>query len=50
MITQPNQGREIMITFKMVPSIARADATIFICFVDDVVLDRRVSLEYLEAW
>jgi hypothetical protein len=48
MITQPNPGCGIMVTFKMVMSIARADATIFICFVDGVVADRLVDLECME--
>jgi hypothetical protein len=48
MITQPNLGREFIVTFNMVPSIARADATICICFVDGVVADRLVVLICLE--
>ena len=34
MITQLNLWREIMVTFKMLPSIARVDATICTCFAD----------------
>ena len=45
MITQPNPKHGIMVTFKMVPSIACADATICICFVDGVVADRLVDLD-----
>ena len=48
MITQPNPRRGIMVTFKMVPSIARADATICICFVDGAVADHLVDLDCLE--
>jgi hypothetical protein len=48
MITQPNPGREIMVTFNMVSSIARADATIFICFVDGAVANRLIVLDYLQ--
>jgi hypothetical protein len=48
MITQPNPERGIMVTFKMVPSIARADATIYIYFVDGAVADRLVVLDCLE--
>ena len=48
MITQPNPGRGIMVTFKMVLSIARADAIICICFADGVVADRLVVLDCLE--
>ena len=40
MITQPNPGRGIMVTFNMVASIARADATICNCFVDGAVANR----------
>jgi hypothetical protein len=46
--TQPNPGREIIVTLRMVPSIARANATIYICFVDGAVADRLVVLDYLE--
>lgn len=46
--TQPNPGRGIIVTFRMVPSIARADATICICFVDGAVADRLVALDCLE--
>jgi hypothetical protein len=49
MITHPNQGREIMVTFKMDPFIARAEVTICICFVDGVMLDRHISLDCLEV-
>ena len=49
MITQPNPGRGIMVTFKMDPSIARAEVTICIYFVDGVMLDCRVSLDCLEV-
>ena len=38
-----------MVTFKMVPSIARANATIYICFVDGAVADRLVVLDFLEG-
>ena len=48
MITQSNTGREIMVTFNMVMSIARVDVTICIFFVDGVVADRLVVLDYLE--
>ena len=37
-----------MVTFKIVPSIARADATICICFADGAVADRLVVLDCLE--
>jgi hypothetical protein len=46
--THPNLGRGIMVTFKMVSSIARVDATICICFVDGTVADRMVVLDCLE--
>jgi hypothetical protein len=36
------------VTLRMVPSIARADATICICFVDGAVADRLVVLDCLE--
>jgi hypothetical protein len=49
MITQPNPGRGIIVTFNMVSSIARANATICICFVDDLVANRLVVLDYL-SW
>ena len=49
MIMQPNLGRGIMITLKMDPSIAHAEATIFICFVDGAMLDRGVGLDCLEV-
>ena len=48
MITQLNSRRVIMVTFKMVPSIAYADYTICICFVDGAVADRFVDLDFLE--
>ena len=48
MITEPNPGRGIMVTFKMVSSIARADATICICFVDGAVADCCIDLNCLE--
>ena len=48
MLTQPNPRHEIMVTFKMDPSIARAEATICICFVDGVMFDHHVSLDNLE--
>ena len=48
MSTQPNPGRGIMVTFKIVPSIACADATICICFVDGAVADRVVDLDCVE--
>jgi hypothetical protein len=48
MIMQPKPGREIIVTFKIVPSISRADATICIYFVHDAVTDRLVDLDYLE--
>ena len=38
-----------MVTFKMDPSKACAEATICICFVDGAMLDRLVSLDYLDA-
>jgi hypothetical protein len=47
-ITQPNLGRGIMVTFKMVLSIARAYATICIWFVDGAVADRLVDLDFLD--
>ena len=47
MITQPNLGRGIMITFKMDPSVAYVDATIYICFVNGAVLDHCMGLDYL---
>lgn len=48
-IMQPNPGHGIMVTFKMVSSIAYVDTIIYICFVDGVVPDRRIDLECLEA-
>ena len=39
MITQLNLRRGIMVTFKIVPYITRADATICICFFDGSVVD-----------
>ena len=48
MITQPNPRRGIMVTFNMIASMARADATICICFVDGAVADRLVVLDCLE--
>ena len=48
MITQPNPGHEIMVTFNMVPSIVCVDATICICFVDGAMADRLVVLDCLE--
>ena len=47
MIRQPNPGHEIIVTFKMVSYIARADVTISICFVDGMVADRLVNLDNL---
>jgi hypothetical protein len=46
--TQPNPERGIIATFKIVSSIARADATICICFVDGSVADRIVDLNCLD--
>ena len=48
MITQPNPWREIMVTLSMVASMARADSTICICFVDGAVADRLVILDCLK--
>ena len=48
MITQPNLGRGITVTFKMVMSIACANATICIGFIDGAVADRLVDLDCLE--
>ena len=48
MITQPNPRRGIMVAFKIIPSIARVDMTICICFVDGTVVDRLVDLDCLE--
>ena len=48
MITQPNPGRGIIVTFNMVAFIARVDATICICFVDGVMANRLIVLNYLE--
>ena len=48
MSTQPNLRRGIIVTFKMVPSIARVDATICICFVEDAVTERLVALDCLD--
>jgi hypothetical protein len=48
MITQSYPRRAIMLTFNMVLSIARTDATICICFVDDAVADCLVVLDCLE--
>ena len=45
---QPNPGRKIMVTFNMVQSVARADATICICLVDGAVADRLIILDCLE--
>ena len=49
MNTQPNLGRGIMVTFKVVSSIARADVTIIICFADGAKSDCRVNLDCLEV-
>jgi len=49
MIMQPNLRRKIMITFKIDSSIARAGMTICIYFISDVILDRRVDLDYLKV-
>ena len=38
-----------MVTFKMDLSIARVDATIYICFVNGAMLDRRKGLDCLEV-
>ena len=46
--TKPNPWRGIIVTFRMVPSIARADTTICICFVDGAVVDRLIVLDCLE--
>ena len=46
--TQPNPRRGIIVTFKMVPSIARAYATISICFVEGAVAERLVALDCLD--
>ena len=48
MSTQLNPGRGIIVIFRMVPSIARADVTICIYFVDGAVLDRLVVLDCME--
>ena len=48
MTTQPNLVCEMMVQFKMVMSIARADATIRICFVNDAVADRLIELAYMD--
>ena len=48
MIMQPNPGRDTMVTFNMVATMARADATIYICFVDGAVVDRFVVLDCVE--
>ena len=48
MIIQINPRRGIMVTLKMNLFIARADAIIFICFVDGVVEDRLIDLNCLE--
>ena len=48
MIMQPNSGREVMITFKMVLSIVCTDAIVCIYFVDGVVTTHRVDLDYIE--
>jgi hypothetical protein len=45
---ESNPGRGIIVTFGIVPSIARVDATICICFVDGVVADHLVVLDCLE--
>jgi hypothetical protein len=49
MIMHPNLRRKIMITFKMDSSIARAVMTICIYFISDVIMDRRVGLDYLKV-
>ena len=49
MITQPKPGHGIMFTFKMDPSIARAEVTICICFVDAAMLDCCISLDCLKV-
>jgi hypothetical protein len=46
--TQPNPRRGIMVTFEIVSSIARADATICICFIDGAVANRLVVLDCRE--
>ena len=48
MITYPNLGHGIMVTFKITLSIARANVTICICFVDGAMTDRLVDLDCLE--
>jgi hypothetical protein len=45
---QTNRGREIIVIFRIVPSIARADVTISICFVDGAVVDRLLALDCQE--
>ena len=46
--TQPNPRRGIIVTFRIVPSIAHVDATICICFIDGAVTDRLVVLDCLD--
>ena len=48
-IMQLNSRHGIMVTFKIEPSIGRVDATLYICFVNDVMLDRQVGLDCLEV-
>ena len=48
MITQPNLGCVIMVTIKMIASIARADATMCIFFVDGAIADRLIDFDCLE--
>jgi hypothetical protein len=46
--TQPNPGRRIIVTLRMVPSIVRADATICIYFEDGAMADRLVVLDCMD--
>jgi hypothetical protein len=48
MITQQNPRRGIIVISNMIMSIARADATTCICFVDDIVADCLVVLDCQE--
>ena len=48
MITQLNSGYEIVVTFNIIFSRARANTTICICFVDGAVADYIIVLDCLE--
>ena len=49
MVMQSNYEHGIMVIFKMALSIARANATICICFVDDAMSNHLVNFDFLET-